>query len=256
VGAALHLAHAHQAPVQKRRPKRTGGGNGGRFAEIAHRIYQDDRADTRTRTLLLATAYATTMAPLDEETNVWRAICNAIGPSITGWDGLRTEISHDLPRYLPPGYRWGSDRLDQRCRGPRMRPHPDGPDDFRNQLKICGEKTRDKVVEKDPVTGWHTNHFFCTRHRDQLQRVAAQVAEQNASAPPPVPNSGGLLPSYFETDWVWMYRWATRNQSWEPPKVYGLRADDWPVSGQNPIAVPQRARLRLVVSGADLESEA
>lgn len=256
MGAALHLAHAHQAPVQKRQPKRTGGGNGSKFAEIAHRIYQDDRADTRTRTLLLATAYAVTMAALDEETTVWRAICNAIGPSITDWDGLRTEISHDLPRYLPPGYRWGSDRLDQRCRGPRMRPHPDGPDDFRNQLKICGEKTRDKVVEKDAVTGWHTNHFFCTRHRDQLQRVAAQVAEQNASAPPPVPNSGGLLPSYFETDWVWMYRWATRNQSWEPPKVYGLRADDWPVPGQNPIAVPQRARLRLVVGGADLEGEA
>jgi hypothetical protein len=53
-----------------------------------------------------------------------------------------------------------------------------------------------------------------------------------------------------------MYRWATRNQSWEPPKVYGLRADDWPVPGQNPIAVPQRARLRLVVGGADLEGEA
>ncbi|MFB7738297.1 hypothetical protein ACFC08_28695 [Streptomyces sp. NPDC056112] len=255
MGAALHLAHAHQAPVKKRRPKRTGGGNGSQFAEIAHRIYQDDRADTQTRQLLLALAYATTMAPLDDDTNVWRAACNALGSSITDWDGLRSQIRHDLPRYLPPGYRWGSDRLDQRCRGPRIRMHPDGPDDFRNQLKVCGEKTSDKVVEKDPITGWHTNHFFCTRHRDHLQRVAAQVAEQNAVAPPPIPNSGGLLPSYFETDWVWMYRWADRNQSWEPPKVYGLCADNWPVPGRDPVTVPQRARLRLVVSGTDLEED-
>ena len=157
MGAALHLAHVQQAPAKKRQPKRTGGGNGSRFAEIAHRIYQDDRADTQTRQLLLATAYAITMAELDEETSVWRAICNAIGPSITDWDGLRGQIRH------------------------------------------------------------------------------------------------GLMPSYFNSDWVEMYRWATRNPTWEPPKVYGLRADDWPVPGKDPIAVPQRARLRLVVSIGDLE---
>lgn len=251
MGAALHLAHAHQPPPgPKRKRKRSGGGNGGKFAEIAHRIYQDDRADTQSRQLLLAVAYAITMAPLDEDTGVWRAICNALGPSITGWDGLRAEIRHDLPRYTPPGSRWGDDRLDRLCRGPRMRAHPDGPDDFRNQLKICGERTIDKVVEKDPLTGWHTNHFFCTRHRDHLRRIAAQVAEQNASAPPPIPNSGGLLPSYFDSDWVWMYRWATRNEAWEPP-FYGERADDWPAPGEQPTVRP--ARLRLIVGGGELQ---
>ncbi|WP_093803974.1 hypothetical protein [Streptomyces sp. Wb2n-11] len=245
MGAALHLAHVHQAPVKKRRPKRTGGGDGSKFAEIAHRIYQDERADTQARQLLLATAYAVTMAALDEETTVWRAICNAIGSSVRGWDDLRSCVRQDVPRYEPPG-RWSrSNVLDQRCRGPRVRVHPNGPDDFRNKMKICGEKTHDMVVEKDPVTGWHTNHWFCTRHQDHLKRVAAQIAEQNAAAPPPVPNRGGLLPSYFESEWTELYRWATHNPTWEPPAVYGVRADDWPIPGQDP--VPQRARLRLVV---------
>ena len=39
---------------------------------------------------------------------------------------------------------------------------------------------------------------------------------------------------------------------WKPP-VYGVRADDWPVPGKQP--VPQRARLRLVASVDDLEDE-
>jgi hypothetical protein len=251
VGAALHLAHAHAMPVKKRQPKRTGGGNGSRFAEYAHRIYQDDRADTRARELLLATAYAVTMAELDEETTVWRAICNAIGNSVRGWDDLRSRVREDLPRYDPPGRRWGTDPLDQLCRGPRVRMHPNGPDDFRNKERICGEKTHDKVVEKDPVTGWHTNHWFCTRHHDHLTRVAGQVSAQNAVAPPPIPNRGGLMPSYFDSGWTEAYRWAGYNDAWEPP-AYGVRADEWPVPGRDPIAVPQRARLRLVASVNDL----
>lgn len=253
MGAALHLAHVHQAPVQKRKGKRKGGGDGGQFAEYAHRIYQDNRADTQARQLLLATAYAVTMAELNEQTTVWRAICNAIGDSVRNWDDLRRRVSQDAPRYEPPERLWGSDPLDQLCRGPRVRMHPDGPEDFRNKMKVCGERTRDRVVEKDPVTGWHTNHWFCARHRDHLQRVADQVADQNAAAPSPVPNRGGLLPSYFDSGWTEVYRWATCRPTWEPPPLYGVRADDWPVPGRDPIAVPQRARLRLVASVNDLE---
>jgi hypothetical protein len=233
MGAALHLAHVHQAPVKKRRPKRTGGGNGGKFAEIAHRIYQDDRADTQARQLLLATAYAVTMAPLDEDTTVWRAICNALGDSIRSGDDLRRIVREDIPRYEPPGWCWGTDPLHQRCSGPRVRMHPDGPDDFRNRLKICGERTQDKVAEKDPVTGWHTNRWFCTRHRDHLLRVREQVRAQNEAAPAPIPNRGGLMPCYFDSDWVQVYVWA-QGWEWEPPS-YGVRADDWPVPGREPV---------------------
>jgi hypothetical protein len=235
--------------VKKRRPKRTGGGNGHKFAELAHRIYQDDRADTRARELLLATAYAVTMAPLDEETTVWRAICNALGSSIRGWDDLRSRVREDVPRYDPPR-RWINDPMANLCMGPRVRLHPDGPDDFRNRLKVCGANAHDKVVEKDPVTGWHTYRYFCTRHQDHLARVRAQVREQNAAAPEPIPNRGGLLPSYFDSDWVQVYQWATHRSDWKPP-TYGYCADDWPVPGKDP--VPQRARLRLVIGGGDLE---
>lgn len=253
MSAALHLAHVHQTPVRRRQPKRTGGGNGNRFAAIAARVYQDKRAGTQARELLLAVAYAVTMAPIDEEreewSSVWRAICTAIGDSVTGWDSLRRHIREDLPRYEPPGRRWGTDPLDRRCAGPRMRPHPDGPDDFRNRFKVCGAPAQDKVVEKDPVTGWHTNRWFCPRHQDQLIRVREQVREQNGRAPDPIPNRGGLLPCYFESDWVKVYRWGLYGSETWKPSVYGACADDWPVPGRDP--VPARARLRLVAPAAD-----
>ncbi|MER5973296.1 hypothetical protein ABT112_26820 [Streptomyces sp. NPDC002055] len=173
MGAALHLAHAHQASARKRRPKQTGGGDGSTFAEYAHRIYQDQRADAKSRQLLLAVAYALTMAPVDEDTGIWAAVRAALGTGESSPVTLRQLVRHDLPRYAPPGTKW-----------------------------------------------------------------------QNASAPAPVPNRGGLLPSYFDADFLKLYRWAT-TPSWQPPP-YGLRADDWPIPGQEP--VPQRARLRLITT--------
>lgn len=247
MGAALHLAHAHQEPVRKRRPKRKGGGDGPKFAEFAQRIYQDDRADAEIRLLLLTTAYVLTMLPLDDETTVWRETALALGARPAHWrhTTLRDLVNNDVPRYEPPGYRYGTDRLDRLCRGPRVRPHPHGDDDFRNTMKLCGAPAQERVVEKDPLTGRYTNHWFCPRHRDHLLRVAEQLKDQNAAAPAPIPNKGGLLPCYFDTDWVQIYRWARGVDTWEPPS-YGYRADDWPIPGQNPL--PQRARLRLVVS--------
>ncbi|MFD1277993.1 hypothetical protein ACFQ51_56595 [Streptomyces kaempferi] len=53
------------------------------------------------------------------------------------------------------------------------------------------------------------------------------------------------MPCYFEADWVRLYRHYTWD-TWEPP-VYGVRADDWPIPGKQP--VPQRARLSLVIGG-------
>ncbi|MFI8828910.1 hypothetical protein [Streptomyces sp. NPDC053431] len=65
-------------------------------------------------------------------------------------------------------------------------------------------------------------------------------------APDPITNRGGLLPCYFDSDRVRLYRWAYSWDAWEPPS-YGYGADDWPVPGQD--LLPQRVRLRLVVSG-------
>lgn len=250
MGAALHLAEVHQEPPKQRRPKRTGGGDGTKFADLAHRIYQDDRANDESRKILLAFAYAITMAPLDDENGVWQAARKAINAS-SHKGALRELVRQDLPRYERPGHRWGDDRLDRLCRGPRMRPHPDGPDDFRNAMNLCGAPAQDKVVEKQIGTGWHVNHWFCNRHRDHLVRIRDQVKEQNALAPEPIPNRGGLMPCYFDSDWAKVYRWAIGHEGWEPPS-YGVRADDWPVPGQEP--VPQRARLRLVIGG-DLDTD-
>lgn len=253
MGAALHLAHAHQEPVRTRRPKRTGGGDGGEFAQYAQRIYKDDRANAETRSLLLAIAYVVTMVPLGDDTTVWKETAKAIGmPSNRYRGSLRALVRGDLPRYEAPGYRYGDDLMDRVCVGPRVRPHPDGPEDFRNQMNVCGAPAQDLVVEKDPVTGWHTNRWFCTRHRDHLVRVRQQVQAQNDIAPAPIPNRGGLLPCYFDSDWVRVYQWALGSDRWEPPS-YGYRADDWPVPGQDPL--PQRARLRLVLGGRDLEGD-
>ena len=247
MGAALHLAHAYEPPTKRRKPKRKGGGDGPKFTEYAQRIYQDERADAETRLLLLTIAYVITMVPLDDDTTVWRQTAKALGTRPPHWRSrnLRDLVRLDVPRYEPPGYRFGTDPLDRRCRGPRVRPHPDGPEDFRNAMKVCGAPAQDKVLEKDPLTGWHTNHWFCARHRDHLLRVREQVRGQNETAPDPIPNKGGLLPCYFDTDWVRIYRWAYDWDQWEPPS-YGYRADDWPMPGQTPL--PQRARLRLVVS--------
>ncbi|WP_141747567.1 hypothetical protein [Streptomyces nanshensis] len=236
--------------MRKKRPKRTGGGDGGTFAELARQIYQDERADAQARVLLLATAYAVTMAPLDDETTVWRAISDAL--TLRGWNQLRAVIRTDIPRYERPDRR--TDPLDRLCSGPRIRPHLDGPDDFRNKLRVCGTVAERKVVVKDPRTGWHTNRWFCSRHQDEADRVRQQVREQNEYAPEPIPNRGGLMPVYFDCDWVELYRWSVRPRpeasawggqlsEWTPP-TYGVCADAWPIPGKDP--VPTRPRLRLL----------
>lgn len=246
----LPLDDLRDQTAKKRDPKRTEGGDGTKFAEIAHQIYQDNRANEQTRPLLLAFAYAVTLAPCDKETRLWQTIHKALNPS-SRKGTARELIRLDVPRYEPPGYSGGSDRLDKVCVGPRVRPHPH--DDFLNGLNICGATAQEKVVEKLPETGWHKNHWFCNRHRDHLLRVRKQVREQNASASAPIPNRGGLLPCYFKSDWVRIYRWALNHDKWEPP-AYGVCADDWPVPGRDPI--PQRARLRLVLGDAQPQETA
>ncbi|MCZ0983905.1 hypothetical protein O1L60_44890 [Streptomyces diastatochromogenes] len=142
-----------------------------------------------------------------------------------------------------PRYATGKDRARRVCAAPRLRPHPDGPEDFRNRLGICGSNAdwEHHAIEKQAGTGWYKYHWYCKRHVDHLERVREQLREPNSRAPEPIPNKGGLLPAYFESDWLHAYRHRL-GEGWQPP-AYGLSADDWPVPGADP--VPPRARLRL-----------
>jgi hypothetical protein len=273
--AALHLAHVYQPPPGPKRKRKDGGGGGGEFFEFAKRIYGDDRADAQSRELLLAIAYAITTVAPDDGKEQWRTVTRALGPDRYGKPRARELVAHDAPCYRSPVYYGGRsgpdrDQLHQLCSAPRLRPYKEAPEtmpglnlldifgdgeapaapqeDFRNALKVCGSPAGDKVVEKLPGTGWHKVHWFCNRHRDHLLRVREQVREGNAAAPEPIPNRGGLLASYFDADFVALYQFYV-GAHWEPP-VYGIRADDWPIPGKEP--VPMKARLRLASLDGEL----
>jgi hypothetical protein len=265
-------------PDQTPRPdpawKTKGGGGGGEsFASLAHQIYQDERADGPSRELLLAFAYVITTRDFETPKEMWRQIRKALStphPSMRYASGDRVAdlIKHDAPRYIQPEDRPGGyDPSRRYCEGPRLRPFKERPyyadqmtlpqrvaqdkrdaEDFRNTDNVCGAPGKHRVLEKQPGTGWYLWHWFCPRHRDHAARVAEQVKAQNAAAPEPIPNNGGLLPCYFDANWVGLYKHYVT--WWEPP-VYGVRADDWPLPGKQP--VPQRARLSLVIGSGGLE---
>lgn len=257
MGAALHLAHAQEIPPQKRRRKRGGSGGGGsggggpaeRFSSYAKRIYADERASAEVRSLLVAVAHAVSFGPPGEEWKAWERASRALGhPEDRGSRrALRDLIQLDVPRYAPPGH-WEK----QYCVGLRLRPHPGGPEDFRNVEKVCGAPGKERAVERLPGTGWHRYHWYCDRHRWQLHEVRRRLEEQNSvmAAKQPMPNRGGLLPVYFHCDWVAIYRWALEDNSWKPP-VHGICADDWntppPRGDVEPEDEKVKGRLRLIV---------
>lgn len=265
MGAALHLAEVHQAPPGPKRKRKDGGSGGGsEFYEYAQQIYSDGRADSDTRALLLAFAYAVVTVPGDGPTQ-WRLIKEALGQGHAR-PRLAELMRKDTPRYVSPMHTPASlNNLRGVCSAPRLRPFRSRPwpganaqdiadqakrdeADIRNTRMICGAQTTDYVIEKLPDTGWHKLHYRCAAHRDGLERIRAQVAGFNKVAPEPIPNAGGLLPSYFEADWVEAYR-HYRGADWEPP-VYGVCADDWPIPGREPVA--PRARLRLAALDGEL----
>jgi hypothetical protein len=281
MGAALHFAHIHQPPPAPKRKRKDGDGEGGdaKFGRLARRIYQDRRADHESKELLLAIAYALT-TPREDGTGAWQIAREALGTSRIGRPRLAELVARDAPCYKSPalyGHRHDGE-LFQLCSAPRLRPYkdkyaearqasgesmlsftvdlrgedkspkPEPEEDFRNRLGVCGNNAQEYAVEKLPGTGWHKLHYFCTRHQGELRRAKARFKEPNAAAPEPVPNWGGLLPCYFDSDWERVYR-GYMGERWKPP-VYGLRADGWPIPGMEP--VPQRARLRLAALDGEL----
>ncbi|MGN9763070.1 hypothetical protein [Streptomyces sp. SD31] len=244
------------------------------YAKVVHRIYHDRRAAPPARELLLAVAYAVFLSPAEPERRL-TAAARVLGKK-AGLPRFDTLVAADAPRYQPPREAgdWSPGQAPG-CQAPRLREYvyrprrsatsgeeaedavvplrrppapvvhvPAGyvpPVDYRNARGICGANSHHKVLEHDPRTGWVIPHWFCKRHVEHAERVAAQVAEQNAAAPEPIPNTGGLLASYFKAPWEKVYR-RYAPKTWSPPS-YGLAADDWPDPGDPP---PLRSRLRLV----------
>ncbi|NEE25438.1 hypothetical protein G3M53_08165 [Streptomyces sp. SID7982] len=249
------------------------------YAEITHRIYEDRRASPQTRELLLAVAYALCIAPGDPG-RVLNTAARTLGRSpATRRPRFDALVADDAPRYEPPREAgdWPPSQAPG-CQAPRLRPfayrprrpatHSEQdaaavplrplpkptvyvspghipPADYRNTHNICGAHSHHKVLELDPSTGWTIPHWYCRRHADHAERVAAQVREQNQTAPEPIPNTGGLLPCYFKAPWEKVYRHYA-SATWTPPS-WGLAADNWPAPGQAPL--PHRSRLRLVLGG-------
>lgn len=250
MGAALHLAHAQQTPVKKRRPKRTGDGNGDGYDALVRRVYQDKRMTPESRELILLLAWLAVRDPdrYDADGNLisWRKRASAIlgeyGPGPRRESRLADLVYADRPRYEDKRDGW-----EQRtCAAPMIRRN--GP---------CGQHATDRDYTIDQETGWRTAVWYCRRHESWGRSVRAQ--RQANPGPEPLPNAGGLVPSYLmsegqEQAWVRLYKEAAvwkLDRFWEPPKAYGICADDWPAPGAEP--VPTRARLRLVIGGADLE---
>lgn len=231
------------------------------YDDMCARIYVDKRMPPGTRELALALAWANLRDPERDREQPGKGAFRRAGHLLgrekfsNRWRN-KALWADDAPRYEPPardGWHTGS------CEGPRLRPYrPRGMSGYGVAVlslrqdgrdSVCGADANTRVVERDLVTGWHRTHWFCRRHVDQAKRVEEQIARAG-DPPPPIPNTGGLLPCYFKPEAVEkLYRWA--NPRWEPP-YYGICADDWPVPGQQ--VVPRRPRLSLVVDSVDSEA--
>lgn len=253
MGAVLHLAHAHQAPPGPRR-KRKGGGGGDGYDALVARVYQDQRMTPEARELILLLAWLSARDPnrYDADGNLisWRKRASKIlgeyGPGPRKESRLADLLYADRPRYEDKRDGW-----EQRhCAAPMIR--RDG---------LCGQQAVAHDYTVDPETGWRTAVWYCRRHESWGHNLRTQRVAN--PGPQPIPNAGGLITSYLMADgqaqaWARLYTESAvwkHDRLWEPPKTYGIVADDWPVPGREPIGVSQRARLRLVVAGEDIEEQ-
>jgi|SRR5690606_14448531 len=251
------------------------------YEEIVRDIYNDKRANHEARELLLAVAYAVYLTEPEEGVSPLREARRVLGRNSIGKPRYGDLVAADAPRYKLPYQARERATLGPACEAPRLRPyrpraykpraqpelpeptplreHPPTivhtypgykpPRDWRTEDGVCGAGSHHRILEKDPRTGWVTAHWFCKRHKEHADRVTEQVREQNEQAPEPVPNTGGLLPCYFQADWEKVYRHYRRG--WEPPK-YGICADDWPTPGET---FQAHRRLRMVLGGEPEEQQ-
>lgn len=246
MGAALHLAHAHQQPVRKRKRKGDGSGGDGYDALVA-RVYQDQRMTPEARELILLLAWLAVRDPnrYDSDGNLinWRKrACAILDKDFPSRQSRLADLLYaDRPRYEDVRDGW-----EQRtCAAPMIR-----------RAGLCGQHGVEHDYTVDQATGWRTAVWYCRRHEGWGRNLRAQRLAN--PGPEPIPNAGGLVTSYLMTEgegqaesWGRLYKEAAvwhYDRHWEPSKSYGVVADDWPVPGKDP--VPPRARLRLVLGDA------
>lgn len=243
MGAALHLAHVQATPERKRKRK-GGGGSGDGYDAIVARIYQDPRMTPEARELILLIAWLAARDPnrFDADGNIisWRKRASAIldKDSPSGRSRLADLLYADRPRYEDK-----RDSAEQRtCSAPMIR-----------RAGLCGQHGTDHDYTVDQDTGWRTAVWYCRRH--EAWGRGLRVQRLSDPGPEPIPNAGGLTTSYLLADgqeqaWGRLYKEAAvwhYDRRWEPPKTYGVVADNWPTPGADPL--PTRARLRLVIGG-------
>jgi hypothetical protein len=226
--------------------------------ELAGQIYADRRMTPAAREVALAMAWLTNAGNSPENNPrshaFWDRLTGLLGPGDYRGSRVAILLADDAPRYVPP-----RQVLMNRgaCVGPRARPsrpriQPSNDVDCMVYVSrdyaepptldanLCGANATIKVVEHDPRTGWQHAHWFCRRHADRAAEVRAQLAHVD-TPPRPVPNTGGLLPCYFDADWTEIY--AHYRPGWQPP-YHGIRADQWPAPESS--RIPQPPRLAVV----------
>jgi hypothetical protein len=239
MGAALHLAHAHQIPPGPKRKRGGGGGSGDGYDALVTRIWRDGRHTPESRELLLLLAWLISRDPDRFDTdgsriNTWARADKILGTQGSGYNKRQRVailVHGDRPRYE------SSHGFGHGCQAPMIR-----------RAGECGKPGTTSTHRVDPVTGWRTLVWSCARH-DQWGR------EQHAlmmAAPKvePIPNRGGLMPSYLklktgDAGWIGVYENAAQvcRTTWEPPKEYGITADDWPTPGKDRVPSPPRLHL-------------
>jgi hypothetical protein len=241
MGAALQLARTPQIP-----PKRKGGGGSDGYDDFVARVWQDSRLTPEARELLLLIVWLRRRDPkLGEGKTLWGRATEILGAekgTHRSRPRLAILVNADRPRYETD---WHSEAWQRSlCAAPMIR--RDG---------ACGQNATEHALRVDPETGWGTPVWYCSRHKDFGRTVEA--AHRAQERPLPIPNRGGMLPSYLSaTDgdaaWIRLYEWASKwcHSSWKPPEGYGLVADEWPTPGADrPVSVP---RLRLAALDGEI----
>lgn len=180
---------------------------------------------------------------------LWAAYEGATGDEL--WESMRKRIvrseqqfylrsiyTADLPRYEPVSFRQG-DRWPG-CPVPKTRGV--------NAGKPCGKRGRSSFRVTDPETGEWSMVTYCTAHK-AIGEQASAAERALVNVPEPLPNTGGLLPSYIKAaDWPDMY--AAVAHDWKPPYV-GIVADDWPVLAKAVEAPVERFALKAIDGGRE-----
>lgn len=189
------------------------------------RAYKDDRFPPPTGSVdvrqFVVTALWVVGIETVKETEEWYARMCSLLPG--GSNGFWGAIREDAPRWRPEGERrWGGP-----CLAPMIR------------RDACGKIGRREVCVTDPADGTWERRYYCRKHADVANQVVAaqKVLHASGTLPEPVPNAGGLLPSYLASDWPEHYRRA--RPGWKPPTV-GVFADDWPASTKAVVAQPMK----------------